>query len=100
MRYDKKAELLAAHQAEMKEPAEQEELPFQMLSQSQIKKAQLRYATLCAEYAACEGIYNSYRAAGLDDLAETFANGAVIARESAKAAAEMLDIFGVSCKKL
>lgn len=92
----KKAEILAAHRAEMDETAEK---GLVFLSAEQVEKAQIKYATLCAEYAACREIYKSYRDAGLNSIADPFATGTTVAGECARAAGEILDILGISHQK-
>lgn len=93
---DKKAEILAAHKAEMNETTSQKTL---VLTPDQIRRVQIKYATLCAEYAACRGIYASYRASGLNGIADPFATGATVAGECAQAAGEILDILGIAHTK-
>lgn len=90
---DKKAEILAAHQAEMNEASSRKPL---VLTPDQVHQAQVKYATLCAEYAACRGIYATYRAAGLNGIAGPFATGATVAGECVQAAGEILDILGIA----
>lgn len=92
----KKAEILAAHQAEIGEVADR---AIVILTADQVEKVQVKYATLCAEYAACRGIYKSYREAGLNSMADPFATGTTVAGECARTAAEMLDILGIDHRK-
>jgi hypothetical protein len=96
----KRAELLNAHIDEMNEPVSLAELKFKIISKEQIDKIQYRYSTMCAEYAACKGIFACYHAAGLDELAESFGTGAAVASESVRAVAEILDVLGVEHIKM
>lgn len=89
----KKAEILAAHRAEMGEKTGK---GLVVLSAEQVEKAQIKYATLCAEYAACREIYKSYRDAGLNSMADPFATGTTVAGECARAAGEILEILGIA----
>lgn len=97
---DDRARLRAAHEAEMSEPAEDDALSLKLVTGDQIRRIRDKYATLCAEYAACKGIYISYRKAGFEEKAGSFATGAAVAVENARAVGEILDILGIDHTKL
>lgn len=94
---NKKAQLKAAHIEEMSTPAAEGQVL--LLTPEQVGQARLKFATLCAQYAACRGISLSYRSAGIEEKAETFSAAAVIAGESVRAVQEILDILGIEHPK-
>lgn len=90
---DKKPDLKQAHDAEMRQAAEKPGL--QLLTAGQVRAARAKYASLCAEYLACNGIYSGFHDAGFDEKASPFAVAATIASESVRAVGEVLDILGI-----
>lgn len=91
---DRKSELKKAHDAEMQEAAEH--APLCILTAGQVRAAQTKYASLCAEYLACNGIYSGFHDAGLEEKANPFAVAATIAAENVRAVGEILDILHIS----
>lgn len=96
---ERKKELQRAHQEEMSEPM-QKPADYRLITEEQIQKAQSKYASMCAEYAACKGIYISYHNSGFVSKATSFATGATIALEGARAVGEILDILGIEHRKI
>lgn len=90
---DRKTDLKKAHEAEMREAANGE--PLYVLTAGQIRAVQTKYASLCAEYLACNGIYSGFHDAGFDEKASPFAVAATIAAENARAVGEILDILQI-----
>lgn len=91
---DQKSNLKKAHDAEMREAAKA--APLCILTAAQIRAAQSKYASLCAEYLACNGIYSGFHEAGFDEKASPFAMAATIAAENVRAVGELLDILHIS----
>lgn len=78
----------------MREPADNTSLCI--LTTDQVRAAQTKYASLCAEYLACNGIYSGFHDAGFDEKASPFAVAATIAAENVRAVGEILDILHIS----
>lgn len=90
-----KEKIAAAHQAEMDEMANGKQTKIKIVTEDQVDQILNKYASLCAEYSACKGIYSSYHQSGMSDEANTFAAATTIARESAKAVEEIIEILGI-----
>lgn len=90
---DRKSNLKKAHDAEMQEAANGSSLCI--LTSDQVRAAQTKYASLCAEYLACNGIYAGFHDAGFDEKASPFAVAATIAAENVRAVGEILDILHI-----
>lgn len=91
---DQKSELKKAHDAEMREAAGSASLCI--LTAEQVRAAQTKYASLCAEFLACNGIYSGFHNAGLEEKASSFAVAATIAAENVRAVGEILNILHIS----
>jgi tRNA A37 threonylcarbamoyladenosine dehydratase len=91
----KREELLRAHREEMRRTESGGACRIRILRSERVQKAVERYAGICAEYAACKGISACYRAAGMQEKAQTFSAAAAIAAENARAVDGILAILEI-----